>query len=199
MPDRIIDMYRRHALDWDRIRGKSLFERPWLDRFLALTPSPAPQVLDLGCGSAAPLAAYLIDQGARVTGLDSAPAMVAIARARFPDHLWLVGDMRCPPLVTKFDAILAWDSFFHLDHDDQRRMFPLFRDLASPGAALMFTSGPEHGIAMGEMWGEAVHHASLSPTEYRALLAENGFQVAAFTAHDPQCGGHTIWLAQAQA
>jgi hypothetical protein len=30
-------------------------------------------------------------------------------------------------LQRSFDGILAWDSFFHLNHDDQRRMFPVFR------------------------------------------------------------------------
>jgi hypothetical protein len=34
--ERIIDLYERHAETWDRERWRNLFERPWLDRFLAL-------------------------------------------------------------------------------------------------------------------------------------------------------------------
>jgi len=34
---RIIDLYERHAGTWDRERWRNLFERPRLDRFLALT------------------------------------------------------------------------------------------------------------------------------------------------------------------
>ena len=30
----------------------------------------------------------------------------------------------------------------------------------------------------------------------RALLAEHGFELCAHRAEDPDCGGHTVWLAQ---
>lgn len=75
-------------------------------------------------------------------------------------------------------------------------MFPLFREHAADGAALLFTSGPGHGEAIGSFEGEPLYHASLDPSEYRALLAANGFAVIAHVAEDPDCGGHTIWLAQ---
>lgn len=195
MPDRIIDFYRRHAGDWDRERGRQLFELPWLNRFLAPLP-PAPAILDLGCGSGEPLAAHLAARSCRLTGVDTAAEMVALCRHRFPDHTWIVADMRQPPLNHGFDGVLAWDSFFHLAQADQRRMFPLFAHLTRPGGTLLFTSGPAHGTATGTMWGEQVHHASLDAWEYRALLAENGFAVLAHRVEDPQCGHHTVWLAQ---
>jgi hypothetical protein len=92
--------------------------------------------------------------------------------------------------------ILAWDSFFHLCHDDQRRMFPVFRAHAAPSASLMFTSGLAHGEAMGTFEGEPLYHASLDGAEYHALLDENGFAVVAHAVEDWTCGRHTIWLAQ---
>ncbi len=95
-----------------------------------------------------------------------------------------------------FWGILAWDSFFHLCHDEQRRMFPIFREHAAPRAALMFTSGPSHGEAIGACQGEPLYHASLDGAEYRALLEANGFAVVAHVVEDPACGGHTIWLAE---
>jgi hypothetical protein len=106
------------------------------------------------------------------------------------------GDMRKLALQRQFSGILAWDSFFHLSYDDQRRMFPLFREHAAPNAALMFTSGPVHGEAIGSLAGEPLYHASLDPTEYRLLLDQSGFRVVAYIAEDADCGGHTIWLAQ---
>ena len=80
--------------------------------------------------------------------------------------------------------------------DDQRRMFPVSRAHAAPRAALMFTSGPAHGVAMGTFEGEPLYHASLDGIEYRALLKENGFTVLAHAVENPGCGGHTVWLAQ---
>ena len=153
-------------------------------------------VLDLGCGSAEPVAAYIIEQGFRVTGVDTSPTLISISRQRFPLEEWLVQDMRSLALGRQFDGLLAWDSFFHLCHEDQRRMFPVFREHAAPRAALMFTSGPAHGVAIGAYRGEPLHHASLDGAEYRALLDANGFDVVSHAVEDPACGHHTIWLAR---
>jgi SAM-dependent methyltransferase len=192
----IIDLYQRKARHWIESRARTgLFEKPWLDYFLALLP-PAGPILDLGCGSAEPMAAYLIGRGHHVTGVDSSPAMIDACRKCLPKQEWIVADMRELALQRRFSGILAWDSFFHLCHDDQRRMFPVFRAHAAPDAALMFTSGPAHGEAIGSFGGEPLYHASLDPAEYRSLLDQNGFRVVSHVVEDPDCGGHTVWLAQ---
>jgi SAM-dependent methyltransferase len=193
--DRIIDLYQRRAREWDEARGRSLFERGWLDRFTAVLPAGG-TVLDIGCGSGEPIAHHLIDQQFEVTGVDSAPAMISLCRSRFPSGTWLVADMRKLALGRRFDGLLAWDSFFHLRPEDQRAMFPIFAAHAAPKAALMFTSGPAFGEAIGTFEGEPLYHGSLDPAEYRALLKAEGFEVVAHVAEDASCGGHTIWLAQ---
>jgi hypothetical protein len=38
----------------------------------------------------------------------------------------------------------------------------------------------------------------LAPEEYRTLLKSSGFRVVTNIVDDPNCGGHTIWLAQAE-
>jgi 2-polyprenyl-3-methyl-5-hydroxy-6-metoxy-1,4-benzoquinol methylase len=196
--DQIIDLYERHALTWDTERDRSLFERPWLDRFRELV-TPGGSVLDLGCGSGEPIARHFIEQGFRLTGVDASQAMIATCRHRFPEQTWIVRDMRTLDVDSRFDGIIAWDSFFHLSQDDQRRMFPIFQRHARPNAALMFTSGPRRGEAIGSYKGEPLFHSSLDPDEYRALLHEHGFEVVVHVAEDPTCGGHTIWLARARA
>jgi SAM-dependent methyltransferase len=196
--ERIIGLYRRHAHTWAEKRaGRSdrPMEASWLGRFLGQLP-PQPSVLDIGCGSGEPMSRYLIDRGCNITGVDSAPEMIAMCRERYPRQTWHVADMRTLSLDHTFDGILAWDSFFHLCHDDQRRMFPVFRAHAASSAALMFTSGPTHGEAIGDFEGEPLYHASLDGAEYRALLDENGFAVVAHTIEDATCGGHTVWLAR---
>ncbi|MCB1037052.1 MAG: class I SAM-dependent methyltransferase, partial [Acidobacteria bacterium] len=126
---------------------------------------------------------------------DGSPKMIEICRSRFPEAEWRVGDMRELDLGRRFDGILAWDSFFHLSRDDQRGMFRRFAAHARPSAPLMFTSGSEDGEAIGVCCGDPLYHASLDPAEYEKLLAENGFVVKDFVEDDPDCGGHTIWLA----
>jgi cyclopropane fatty-acyl-phospholipid synthase-like methyltransferase len=187
--------YERHAHRFDRERGKSLIERPYLDAVTARL-QPGAYVLDLGSGSGDPIARHLIEHGFDVTGVDAAPAMIALSRQRFPHAKWIESDMRGLSLRRRFDAIIAWDSFFHLGQDEQRAMFPVFERHVEPGGMLLFTSGPRADIAIGSMYGEDVFHASLDPDEYRSLLASAGFRVLRFQPEDPHCGGHTVWLAQ---
>jgi SAM-dependent methyltransferase len=191
----VIDLYERHATAWDRDRGKNLFERAWLDRLREALPVGG-EILDLGCGSAEPIARYFVETGFRVCGVDTSPTMIALCKSRFPAHTWIVGDMRDVRLGHRFDAVLAWDSFFHLTQEDQRRTFETFELHAKPMAALMFTSGPHGGEAIGSYQGEELYHASLEPSEYRVLIAQRGFRVADYAGDDETCGGHTVWLAR---
>ena len=193
--ERVIDLYQRHAQNWDGDRGHQLFEKLWLDRFLALL-TPKASILDIGCGSAIPIARYFIEQGYAVTGVDSSPALIGISKDRFPDQHWIVADMRTLSLDRSFKGILAWDSFFHLCPEDQQQMFSIFRRHAASNAALMFTSGTSHGEAIGTYHGEPLYHGSLDEAEYRALLDQNGFDVVSHVVEDPACGYHTVWLAQ---
>jgi SAM-dependent methyltransferase len=193
--DAIIALYTRHGLAWAADRGTAPAEGPWVERFAALLP-PAGRVLDIGCGGGAPIAATLIARGFAVTGLDASAPLLGLCHERFPDGDWHLGDMRRMALGRVFDGLIAWDSFFHLNHDDQRAMFQRFRSHAAPRAALLFTTGPRHGIALGRYAGETLFHASLDPAEYRALLAGSGFRVMDHVVEDARCGGRTVWLAR---
>jgi SAM-dependent methyltransferase len=188
-------LYADAAGAWDRRRSRALFERGWLERFRALVP-PGAAVLDLGCGTGDPVAAWLIAAGHPVVGIDFAEPMLAIARARFPGAEWRAGDMRELALGRRFGGIVAWDSFFHLTADEQRAMFPHFAAHLAPGGALLFTAGPAAGEAMGEVEGRPVYHASLSPAEYAGLMEAHGLAPRAFVAEDPDCAGHSVWLAR---
>ncbi|MTD95257.1 methyltransferase domain-containing protein [Hyphomicrobium sp. xq] len=192
----VVHIYEANAAAFDRDRGRQLMEAGYLDAILSRLPSESRSVLDLGCGAGEPIARYLIDNDCRVTGVDAAPAMIDLCKARFPDMTWMVGDMRSLALGQRFGAVIAWDSFFHLAADAQRGMFPIFREHVAPCGLLLFTSGPEHGEAIGELYGKPLYHASLAADEYRCLLGRNGFEVVQHAVEDPACGGHTVWLAQ---
>lgn len=195
--DNIVGLYERHAGAWvrARLREGHLYERKWLESFCGLIRANG-SVLDIGCGAGEPMATYFVGRGYSVMGVDSSTAMISMFQARLPGQETLVSDMRLLFLRRTFNGILAWDSFFHLNHHDQRHMFPIFRAHAAPRAALMFTSGPAHGEAMGLLEGEPLYHASLDAVEYRHLLDSHGFEVVATVAEDPACGGRTVWLAR---
>ncbi|MBS0529945.1 MAG: GNAT family N-acetyltransferase [Proteobacteria bacterium] len=191
-------LYERHATAFDSDRGRRLVERAWFERFRQVMPKGA-DVLDLGCGSGEPIARYLIEAKHRVTGVDSSPTLIGLCRSRFPDETWIAADMRAISLARRFGGIVAWNSFFHLTPDDQRAMFAIFRDHAEHAAALMFTSGPRAGEAIGSYQGEALYHASLDTAEYETLLAAHGFSLVQHVVEDQDCGGLTVWLARMSA
>jgi SAM-dependent methyltransferase len=177
-----------------RIDLEYFFEKSWRDRFLALLPIGS-SVLDIGCGTAEPIVRHLIEAAHALTGVDSSPTMIGICKHRFPNHDWLVADMRRLSLCKKFNGLIAWDSFFHLTHEAQRRLFPIFRVHAAP-ATLMLTSGPSYSESIGRYRGELLYHSSLDEVEYISLLNNNGFEVVAHVADDPECDRHTIWVAR---
>jgi len=192
-------LYEEAAEDFDRGRRSFVGEDAYLGEIVSRIRAERPHILDLGCGTGHPIARYFIERGYDVTGVDAAPSMIAICRRRFPEMTWLVRDMRRLSLGRRFDAIVAWDSFFHLLRDEQRAMFSVFRELIAPGGCLLFTSGPTESEAIGDLYGRALYHASLSTEEYRRLLAANGYVVLVHRPEDPKCGGHTVWLAQCDA
>jgi hypothetical protein len=104
--------------------------------------------------------------------------------------------MRRLELGRRFGGIVAWDSFFHLTRGEQRAIFPVFARHLGFGGALLLTSGPGDGEAVGAVGGRPVRHESLSPAAYAALMEAEGFAVRAFLAEDAACGGHSVWLAR---
>lgn len=197
--DRIISHYERHAREWDADRREAGWsDKPWHDRFIAALPSGA-TVLDIGCGSASPVAQHMAACRLHVTGIDASPTLISLCRERLPSHEWIVADMRVLRLGRRFAGILAWDSFFHLTPNDQREMFQVFAAHAATSAILMFNAGPAHGEAIGAYRGDPLYHASLSADEYRTLLDEIGFDVIAHEVEDWRSGGgRTVWLARSR-
>jgi SAM-dependent methyltransferase len=199
LADQIIAHYERHAVDWDADRAAGGWnDKSWHDRFIGMLHAGA-SVLDLGCGSGTPVARRMVAQGLKVTGVDASPTLISLCRARLPDHEWIVGDMRSLALGRTFAGVLAWDSFFHLGYDDQRKMIDdVFVAHAGPRAVLMFNAGPRQGEAIGNYRGDPLYHASLDPAEYAKLLDRIGFDIVAHAVEDPQAGGRTVWLAQSR-
>jgi len=74
------DAYNKIAWHWSTARN-SFFgrEREYLDAVLLNAPIGS-TILDLGCGTARPMAEYIVSQGRRVLGVDQSETMLVIAR-----------------------------------------------------------------------------------------------------------------------
>ncbi len=193
----ILELYDSHVEWYKAKRNLALMEKKYLDAVVAdIKLKSSKTILDLGCGIGQPIAQYLFEQGLDVTGVDGSENMIKKSKELNPKGRWIKADMRTLDLNEKFDALLAWDSFFHLTQDEQKKMFPIFEKHLNPGGVLLFTSGTKAGVAVGEMNGYPLFHSSLSTEEYHELLAQNGFTVLDHQIEDPECGKHTVWRAR---
>lgn len=110
--------------------------------YLALEAEPC-RVLDLGCGTGA-LALALAERGHAVTGLDPAPGMLDVARAKDKANRvrWIAGDARDFALGETFDLIIMTGHVFQVFLDDAETLAVLScarRHLAE-GGRLVFES-----------------------------------------------------------
>ena len=187
--------YDKIYLWFDKNRNKNLIEIEYLKIIIHNTQKGS-NVLDLGCGTGEPLAKFFIENNYNLTGVDGSLKMVELCKKRFPDQRFIFCDMKELNLNQKFEVIIAWDSFFHLNKDNQRYMFKVFSSHTKLNGFLLFTSGPEESEVWSDNNGENLYHASLSEKEYRKLLKKYGFEVLKYKSCDPLCQEHTVWLAR---
>jgi ubiquinone/menaquinone biosynthesis C-methylase UbiE len=114
---------------------------------------PGMEVLDVasGTGNAAIPAA---GAGARATGLDPSPDLLAIARERAADAMvevdWVEGDVERMPFEDgRFDRVLS--AFGHMFAPDHRRTAEEMRRVARPGGAIGIVCWTPEG-AIGRMF-----------------------------------------------
>ncbi|GAA2147382.1 trans-aconitate 2-methyltransferase [Kitasatospora kazusensis] len=157
-----------------------------LSRVPALPCGPGPVVLDIGCGpgnSTAVLRGRW--PGARITGIDSSPEMLAIARAEGePNADYLLADAAgYDPAPAAPDLIVSNSTLHWLP--GHRELLPRWAAALRPGASLAFQvpgnfDAPSHtllaGLARSARWAGALGPAGErvgvhSPAEYLETLA----------------------------
>jgi cyclopropane fatty-acyl-phospholipid synthase-like methyltransferase len=191
----VFRVYDKIASWFSKNRDVGLIERNYLDKLIEFLPKEG-NVLDLGCGTGKPILEYLLSKNLNVTGVDASCEMLKIAKSNFPQVEFILQDMRVLNLSKRFNAIIAWHSFFHLAATDQPAMFKLFEEHLRCNGILLFTSGPKNGEAWGMNGGENLFHASLDQQEYEDMLSKHNFKVLEHVVKDPDCGYATIWMAE---
>ncbi|MEU9917558.1 class I SAM-dependent methyltransferase [Streptomyces sp. NPDC051001] len=177
-------------MDWDA-EAASFDEEPdhglrdpevraaWADRLRSWLPGRACDILDLGCGTGS-LSLLAAEQGHRVTGVDSSPAMVDLARAKLAgrDAAFLVGDAATPPVgEQRFDVVLVRHVLWALP--DPGRALRHWRELLRPGGRLVLIEG---------VWG-AVSPVGIPAERLTALLDS----VAAHVRVERLSGDPLLW------
>ncbi len=196
---RVHAAYDHIAKAWhaSRARGTEtgFKERPFVDRLVAPL-APGSRTLDVGCGGGVPITLYLIRHGCQVTGLDVSARMIELAREAVPGAHFVHGDMRTANLDDVFDAIVAWDSVFHLPRTEHRAVLRRFRAWLRPGGRLLVSLGgsSEEGFT-SEMFGETFSYSGHAPAIALRLIERAGFRVEHWEIDDPASRGHMVVVA----
>lgn len=104
------DLWGARAVEWADLQESSF--RPLYEAaFAALKLDKGASLLDAGCGAG--LACSIAQsQGAEVSGIDAATALVAIAKQRCPGADIRVGELEALPFVDdSFDAVTGFNAF----------------------------------------------------------------------------------------
>jgi len=168
---------------------------------------PGARVLDLGCGTGEPIAAYIIGKGFRVTGVDESVKMLEIARNIVPEAELIHSDMLEVQLPGEFAAAIAWDSVFHVERKNHQTVYrKLASSLETGGRLLLSVGGSDadegsEGTSPGdsavegftsEMFGQTFFYSGYEPRVARSLLEAEGFQIERWEVDDPSSRGHIV-------
>jgi len=173
--------YDSIAGQYDHVRvGLQPKELQYLHVILEGLAGPS-TILDLGCGTGRPIATSLAGKGHCIVGVDASEAMLALFRQRLPGHRWIHGRIEEVELDEVFDAVICWDSLFHLQREHWPGVLRKIHAWLKPRGTLLLSSG---GVVEGDygfsdtMFDRVFYYDSLPPETLVQLLEDLGFRVA---------------------
>ncbi|MCH9688445.1 MAG: class I SAM-dependent methyltransferase [Deltaproteobacteria bacterium] len=155
------------------------------------------KVLDVGCGPGVPIMRFLVEQGLAVTGIDVSAQQLRIAAEQVPEADLCVGDI-CEADIADdtYDAIVAWDSVFHIPREKHGALFDRFARWLRPGGRLLVTGGGSAGEFTDVMLGETFFYSGFDPERVTQLLVVAGFAVVEQVADGRSGRGHVVFIAE---
>lgn len=141
------------------------------------------RVLDVGSGIGGAAFYLAKDYGAKVTGIDLADEMVAIAqdearnRGMEDSVNFILGDVLETSFPEPFDVVWSRDAFMHVP--DKARLFSCLLGLMAPGGRLVITDyarGKTPGSEAFEDYIKKTGYSVIEPSQYGEKLRGAGFQ-----------------------
>ena len=144
-------LWGARARDWSDLQ-EPMTRRVYDAVFQRIGVGAQTDYLDVGCGSgwAAQLAA---ERGAKVSGVDAAENLLAIAQSRVPAGQFRVADLEELPFAEKtFDVVTGFNSFQYAANPDAA-LAQAKRVAKSGGAVVIVTWGKPEGMQAATLMG----------------------------------------------
>jgi SAM-dependent methyltransferase len=168
--------YDKLASWWKTERDKSFVSKLITD-LVDVLPKKA-KILDIGCGTGYPIASFLTEQGYHVTGIDSSKIMIDFAMdLKLPNATFHHVDFFDFEPSNTFDAIIAWDSLWHLPYERQLEIYPIISSWMNQDGYFIFTAGDADDFHVSENMGAPIYHAAKPKEEVWQALKCNGVSI----------------------
>jgi uncharacterized protein YceH (UPF0502 family)/trans-aconitate methyltransferase len=194
----VVSTYDDVAADYADALIDELDRKPfdrWLLELLARDAGDGP-VADVGCGPGH-VGAHLALAGARVTGFDLSPGMVAEARRRFPELTFEVADLRelpGPPDGGGWALLAAWYSLVHLAGSELPGAVASLAGRLRPGGRLAVAVHLGAQVRHIDDWFERPVHLDFAlhdPADVLAAFAAAGLVDVQWYRRSPVRGAET--------
>lgn len=137
------------------------------------------RALDVGCGGTGRIIEYLAKEGFTPDGIDVSEKMIALARIRNPEWMFLHDDICSCHLSETYDLITAWDSIWHVPLNAQAGVISKLVSALNPNGVMIFSFGglTVPGEHTDDSMGPEMYYSSLSTNGYIQVLGNNGCMI----------------------
>lgn len=171
--------YDKISVEWQSVRD-TMPMNECIIAFCQMLPQKA-RILDAGCGTGKPVDSFLNGEGYQVIGIDLSENMIEKARAlKLKNARFEKCDFLNYEDDTPFDAIIAFDSLWHIDLKNQHKIYKKAASLLKCGGLFIFTHGRTHDEREGKMFGQTFCYAALDAEEIKDNLKKNSFKILTF-------------------
>lgn len=202
--DKIKKGYDAIADIWEKERDWYMEKAP-IDKLITYL-APNASILDVGCGSGKPIAAYLLAKGFDIYGIDISPKQIEHAKKIIPEDKLFIADICAFETQLQFDAIVCWFTLFHIPASEYLAVLRKLHSLLNPHGVLCITfadtnvepEGTELKIIdeqtiESEMFGERFKHSGYPAENNSQLIEEAGFTIISDKLDQP---GNQVILAR---
>jgi len=134
------------------------------------------EVVDIGCGSGAPVSQALVEAGLTVFGIDASPTLLSMFRRRFPEAPAVCETVQSSNFFgLKFDGAVAVGLLFLLSEENQRKLINKVGQALRPGGRFLFSAPLPQCEWSDLQTGQP--SLSLGAVEYQSQLACAGMHL----------------------